>query len=273
MRSAGWASVQDGRRSTAAAAQSAGLSVLAEMVGPAGRAVGVDFQSVGDLARSVAALALESVELAVGDIHYLDPATLGGPFDLAFTRCFLVPQADPAQTLGQIAGFLRPGGWIVAHEPLPSPPPRSHPHLGALTTVWDLLYEVMEMAGAPRGIFEGLEPPARAAGLEVVEANGTFTTLCPELGFELHAATLAAARERAAKSGITAETIDDLVLNLRAAKRATTSGCYRRPFWTWRCASRRGDRRGRHDGVPCGGHHTASQAMEMSKDRQAGIAS
>jgi SAM-dependent methyltransferase len=198
-----------------------GLGVLAEMVGPAGRVVGVDFsESAIQRARSVvAALALENVELAVGDIHYLDPATLGGPFDLAFTRCFLVHQADPVRTLGQIAGFLRPGGWIVAQEPLPSPPPRSHPHLGALTAYWDLLHEVMDMAGAPRGIVEGLERAARAAGLEVVEANGTFTTLCPELGFELHAATLAAARERAAKSGIAAETIDDLVLNLRAAKR------------------------------------------------------
>jgi hypothetical protein len=40
----------------------------------------------------------------------------------------------------------------------------------------------------------------------------------PERGFELHAATLAAARERAVNAGIAAETIDDLLLNLRAAK-------------------------------------------------------
>ncbi len=38
------------------------------------------------------------------------------------------------------------------------------------------------------------------------------------LGFELHAASLAAVRERAAQSGIAAEKIDDLLLNLRAAK-------------------------------------------------------
>jgi len=89
-----------------------GLAVLAEMVGPGGRVVGVDFNaSAIQRARSmVAALALENVELAVGDIHDLDPATLGGPFDLAFTRCFLMHQADPVRTLGQIAGFLRPGG-------------------------------------------------------------------------------------------------------------------------------------------------------------------
>ena len=26
-------------------------------------------------------------------------------------------QADPVRTLGRIAGLVRPGGWIVAHEP------------------------------------------------------------------------------------------------------------------------------------------------------------
>ena len=197
-----------------------GLAILAEMVGPAGRVVGVDFsEPTIQRARSVvAALGLENVELAVGDIHDLVAATLGGPFDLAFTRCFLMHQADPVRTLGRIAGLLRPGGWIVAQEPLPSPPPRSHPHLSALTTYWDLLHEVMDMAGAPRGNVEGLQRAAHAAGLEVAEANGNFRTLDPELGFELHAATLAAVKDRAVRLGIAAEKFDDLLLNLRAAK-------------------------------------------------------
>jgi SAM-dependent methyltransferase len=197
-----------------------GLAVLAEMVGPAGRVVGVDFSERAiQRARSVVAeLGLENVELVVGDIHDLDAATLGGPFDLAFTRCFLMHQADSVRTLSQIAGLLRPGGWIVAHEPLPSPPPRSHPHLGALDTYWNLLHEVMELAGVPRGAVEGLARSACAAGLEVVEASGFFGTADPELGFGLHAGTMAAARERAIALGIAAEKIDDLVLNLRAAK-------------------------------------------------------
>ena len=197
-----------------------GLAVLAEMVGPAGRVVGVDFsEPTIQRARSVvAALGLENVKLAAGDIRDLDAATLGGPFDLAFTRCFLMHQADPVRTLGQIAGLLRPGGWIVVQEPLPSPPSRSHPHLSALANYWDLVHEVMDLAGAPSGSVEGLPRAARAAGLEVVEANGCFTTLDPERGFELHAATLAVARERAAQSGIAAGKIDDLLLDLRAAK-------------------------------------------------------
>jgi SAM-dependent methyltransferase len=197
-----------------------GLAVMAEMVGPSGRIVGVDFNEPAiRRARSVvSALGLENVELVAGDIHDQETATLGGPFDLAFTRCFLMHQLDPVRTLRQIAVLLRPGGWIVAQEPLRSPPPQSHPHLSALDNYWELVHEVMELVGVPRGTVDGLPRSARAAGLEVVEANGFFLTVDPELGFELHAATLAAARERAAKSGIDAERIDDLVANLRAAK-------------------------------------------------------
>jgi ubiquinone/menaquinone biosynthesis C-methylase UbiE len=93
-----------------------GLTVMAEMVGPSGRIVGIDFSEPAiRRARSVvSALGLENVELVAGDIHDHDTATLGGPFDLAFTRCFLTHQLDAVRTLMQIAGLLRPGGWIVA---------------------------------------------------------------------------------------------------------------------------------------------------------------
>jgi ubiquinone/menaquinone biosynthesis C-methylase UbiE len=197
-----------------------GLSVLAEMVGPSGRVVGVDFsESSIRRARSVmAALGLDNVELVVGDIHDLGAAALSGPFDLAFTRAFLMHQADPVRTLGRIAGLLRPGGWLVAHEPLASPPPRSHPPLGALATYWGLVHEVMESAGVPRGIVESLPRSAREADLEIAEADGFFATQDPELGFEIHARTLAAVKERAVKTGLAAEMIDDLVATLRAAK-------------------------------------------------------
>ena len=197
-----------------------GLAILAEMVGPAGRVVGVDFsEPTIQRARSVmAALGLENVDLVAGDIHDLDATTLGGPFDLAFTRAFLMHQADPVRTLGRIAGLVRPGGWIVAHEPFASPPPRSLPHLGALETYWGLLHEVMERAGVPRGTVERLPRAAREAGLEIAEADGFFATQDPEIGFEIHAGSLAAARERAIEAGIAAEMIDDLVAILRAAK-------------------------------------------------------
>jgi SAM-dependent methyltransferase len=199
-----------------------GLAVMAEMVGPAGRVVGVDFSepAVQRAQSVVAALELGNVELFAGDIHELGPAAVGGPFDLAYTRFFLMHQPDAVRTLSQIARLLRPGGWVVAQEALRSPPPRSHPHLDALGVYWDLTYQVLERAGGvPHDAVDGLAGSARAAGLEVVEVGGSFPIVDPELGFDLHAATLLAARERAVASGIASgQQIDDLVSDMRAAK-------------------------------------------------------
>jgi SAM-dependent methyltransferase len=199
-----------------------GLAVMAELVGPAGRVVGVDFSepTIQRAQSVVTALDLGNVELFAGDIHEFNAAALGGLFDLAYTRLFLMHQPDPVRTLTQIAGLLRPGGWVVAHEALRTPPPRSHPHLDALGTYWDLLYELVERAGGvPHGAVDGLARSARAAGLDVVAADGIFGIIDPELGFDLHASTLSAARERAVASGVAAGTqIDDLVSELRAAK-------------------------------------------------------
>ena len=72
-----------------------GLAILAEMVGPAGRVVGVDFsEPTIQYAWSVmAALGLENVELVAGDIHEPDAATLGGPFDLALVAILRAAKA------------------------------------------------------------------------------------------------------------------------------------------------------------------------------------
>jgi SAM-dependent methyltransferase len=199
-----------------------GLAVMSEMVGPAGRVVGVDLSGPAiQRARSVvAALELGNVEVVAGDINELAAAAVDGPFDLAYTRLFLMHQPDPVRTLSQIARLLRPGGWVVAQEALRSPPPRSHPHLDALGAYWNLVHELVERAGGvPRGAVDGLAGSARAAGLDVVAVDGSFGIIDPELGFGQHAATLQAARERALASGVaTGQQIDDLVSDLRAAK-------------------------------------------------------
>ena len=211
------------------------LAVMAEMAGPAGRVVGVDFsEPTIQKARSlVATLQLGNVELFAGDIHELDEATVGGPFDLAYTRLFLMHQPDPVRTLSRIVRLLRPGGWLVAHEALRFPPPRSHPHLDALGTYWDLVYEVLERSGGvPPGSVDGLAESARAAGLEVVAVDGSFGINDPSVGFCLHAATLLAARERAVASGVaTAQQIDALAGELRAAKDGGCDWCPCRSSW------------------------------------------
>ena len=106
------------------------------------------------------------------DIHEFGAAAAGGPFDLAYTRLFLMHQPDPVRTLSRIARLLRPGGWVVAQEALGRPPPRSHPHLDALGGYWDLLYEVVERAGGvPHGAVDGL------AGLRVRRAGTSLRSM------------------------------------------------------------------------------------------------
>jgi ubiquinone/menaquinone biosynthesis C-methylase UbiE len=196
------------------------LAVLAEMVGPAGRVVGVDASELAVMrAQSVVtALQLGNTEVVAGDIHRLDPPALGAPFDLAFTRLFLMHQADPVATLSAIARLVRPGGWVIVHEPLRNPPPRSHPHMDALDVYWGMLHGLLEQVGVPRGTVESLPRAARTAGLEVASADGFFILGEPELSFEIHASTLAASKEAAVQFGIAAKAVDDVLGSLRAGK-------------------------------------------------------
>jgi hypothetical protein len=61
---------------------------------------------------------------------------------------------------------------------------------------------VERAGGVPHGAVDGLARSARAAGLDVVAADGIFGIIDPELGFDLHASTLSAARERAVASDV-----------------------------------------------------------------------
>jgi SAM-dependent methyltransferase len=196
------------------------LPVIADLVGAGGRVVGVDAsQTTVQRARSIVeTLGLDGVDVVVGDVNEIDAAALGGPFDLAYCRLFLMHQPDPMRTFRRIAGLLRPGGWVIAQEPLRTPAPRSFPHLSALDAYWRLLCEMVEAFGVPNQAVERLPSAAIAAGLEVVSLDGSFGVDSPEQNFVIHAATLSAARERAIAAGIaTEEVIDGLIGELRDA--------------------------------------------------------
>jgi SAM-dependent methyltransferase len=196
-----------------------GLAVLADMVGPDGRVLGVDFnESTVHKARSVtAALGLSNVDVVAADLNEVDPLVLGGPFDLAYTRLFLMHQRDPVHTLRQIGRLLRPGGWLVAHEALRTPPPRSQPDLPALADYWALIHVLLERSGVARDTVENLPRFAREAGLKISDVSGGFLVGEANM-FDLHASTLAAAREGAVRSGAATETqVDALVRSLRVA--------------------------------------------------------
>lgn len=201
------------------------LPILSELVGPLGRVAGIDFvgDTVARAAEVIAELGLHNVEVRVADIND-EQAAVGGPYDLAFTRCFLMHQRDPVHTLRQIAGALRPGGWLVAMEPLPVPHPFSYPPDDTLRVAWDLLHQTIERSGAaPNAVCE-LPASARAAGFEVVDIGGNFQPTDARTGYGLHAATSLAVRERIISTGTaTAAEIDEVIERLRAAGEAGTA--------------------------------------------------
>jgi SAM-dependent methyltransferase len=222
---------QDARRSLVGAGVSAGsnvldcgcgpmgaLTVLAELVGPAGRVVGVDFSepTIAAARTVIDTLGLENVDVRAGDLNELESVSLGGPFDLAYSRLFLFHQVDPLRTLRHLSSLLRPGGCIVAHEALRFPPPRSYPHLSAIAEYWELTHQLIEQNGGPRDVVEKLPEIARTAGLVVERADGFFRTWEPELGLGLHAASMAAARQRSTSPEVTSQ-IDEIVARIRGA--------------------------------------------------------
>lgn len=196
------------------------LHVLAELVGKTGRVTGIDRNpDAAERARSViGSLGLGNVHVAVGDVNDADTAALGGPFDLAFCRLFLLHQADTVRTLRRIAAMLRPGGWIIAQEPLRHPSPQAFPHVPELHTAWQLIFELVERLGAQPHATEQLPRSVVSAGLELVRTDGSFILGDPSSTFPVFAGTMAATRESATAVRLaTGEDIDALVAALNAA--------------------------------------------------------
>lgn len=211
------------------------LPVLAELVGPAGRVVGVDMnESAVERARSVVdALGLDNVRLVVGNMNDLDATALGGPFDLAFTRLFLVHQANLIATLRQIACLLAPGGVIVAQEPVRDPPPFAVPHLDTLAPSWHLVADLVQANGVPTELLASLPKAAAAVGLQVERVDGSFVIdRQPERTLRIYSTTLAAVRPGAIATGLVdAAEIDGLIAALEAAA-GDAIECVSSPFFT-----------------------------------------
>jgi SAM-dependent methyltransferase len=196
------------------------LPQLAELVGETGRVTGVDLnpEAARRAQAAAGALGLGNVRAVAGDVHDLVAADVGGPFDLAYTRLFLVHQPDPVLTLRRIAGLLRPGGWLIVQEALPTPLPRSFPELDAVGAAWGLMVELVERSGVPAATGDRMPQWAAAAGLEVVRKDGSFAFGPPDQFFGLYASTLAVMRDRSVAAGLTTgHDIDAIVAALTSA--------------------------------------------------------
>lgn len=112
---------------------------LAEMVGRDGRVYAVDSDpaSRDETARAAAA---HSQVLALTQAG--EDLLLPEPVDLAFCRFLLMHVLDPVLVLSRMGEAVRPGGWVVAQEPVTSAgrvdgrplsmPDARHPDVGAV---------------------------------------------------------------------------------------------------------------------------------------------
>jgi SAM-dependent methyltransferase len=142
---------------------------LAEMVGRDGRVYAVDSDPMArdEVARAAAAHAQVIALTQAGE-----DLTLPEQVDLAFCRFLLMHVRDPVVVVGAMAAAVRPGGWVVAQEPVTtagrvdgiplSMPDARHPDVGALlpALVQRAGLEVVDAwAEAPAGVGPG--PVAR----------------------------------------------------------------------------------------------------------------
>src|SRR3954468_10737586 len=93
-----------------------GVSVaLAEVVGRDGRVYGVDSDPT---ARDEAARAASAHAQVVAITQAGEDLLLPAAVDLAFCRFLLMYVADPVLVLRRMGSAVRPGGWVVAQEPI-----------------------------------------------------------------------------------------------------------------------------------------------------------
>lgn len=138
---------------------------LAEIVGRSGRVYAVDSDPAArdEVARAAAAHAQVIALTQAGE-----GLTLPEPVDLAFCRFVLMHVAEPIAVLARMAQAVRPGGWVVAQEPITSAgrvdgdamsmPDARHPDIGALlpAIVRDAGLEIVDAwAEAPAGAGPG----------------------------------------------------------------------------------------------------------------------
>lgn len=112
---------------------------LAEIVGRRGRVYAVDSDP---RARDETAAAAATFTQVLAITQAAEDLTLPEDVDLAFCRFLLMHVLDPAVVLSRMCRVLRPGGYLVAQEPITSAgrvdgaplsmPDARHPDVGAL---------------------------------------------------------------------------------------------------------------------------------------------
>jgi ubiquinone/menaquinone biosynthesis C-methylase UbiE len=92
------------------------LDLLSTMVGPKGRAIGLDNEPrmIVHARQTIAERDLASVELVLADAA--DTGVESGSLDLAHERLVLINHPAPQNIVDEMARIVRPGGWVAIEE-------------------------------------------------------------------------------------------------------------------------------------------------------------
>ena len=208
------------------------LPVLAELVGPEGRVLGLDAsgEALGTARAILDERGFKMVTLVEAELANVPTSDLcpPGPFDLAYVRRFLVHQADPAASLRRIAELLRPGGRIVAHEIPPGTGyPSLTPRVPALQRVDELVHAAVHARGGKYDAAHHFEALCRDAGVRVLGQRGFLPAAQPVLLLETFQAVLGSLRPVIVHHHLaTTGEIDDLLHQLEEAKQGKYVSCF-----------------------------------------------
>ncbi|HTW07928.1 MAG TPA: methyltransferase domain-containing protein [Acidimicrobiales bacterium] len=129
---------------------------LAALVGPSGRVYAVDIDPARRDEVAEAAAAVNGAQV-VAITQAAEELVLPEEVDLAYCRFLLMHVVEPAAVLARMASVTRPGGWLVAQEPV--------------TTAGRVGGAPLSMPGARHPDVGSLLPAlVKAAGLELMDA-------------------------------------------------------------------------------------------------------
>jgi SAM-dependent methyltransferase len=153
--------------------------LVADLVGPEGTVIGVDFnpELIATARARAAAAGLEHVSFDVGDATSVE---LERDFDAVVGRCVLFFSPEPGALVRRLAGHVRDRGIVAFQEPANATlAPMSLPHSRLLEQLWEWILETYRRAGMDlymglrlRSIFAEAGLPAPVMHLDAAAGGG-----------------------------------------------------------------------------------------------------